>query len=59
MKRIIETANSLPTIKQVGKRKINKRKLLALAEKVRAILIKEGKLKENEDIYLSRPLLSS
>jgi len=55
----ISTANSLPTIKQAKKHKINKKKLLELSDKVREILKKEGRLNSDEDIFFSRNAFSS
>ncbi len=59
MKKIIKVTDTLPPAKAIEKRQMSKKKFLELAEKVRLILIKEGKLKGNEDIYFSRPLFSN
>jgi len=55
---IINTTDNLPPLKTGEKQKLNKKKLLDLAEKVGKILKKEGKTNYDEDYSPQRNAFS-
>jgi len=44
MKPLIQTNNELPKLKRGQRQKLNEERIIELGEKVRKILIKEGKI---------------
>lgn len=53
--KIIKTSDKLPSLKKGYNQKINKKKLLELAEQVGKILKKEGKIDLEENANISSP----